>query len=246
MCLLALLFRVVEDAPIVLGANREEYYVRGGEPPRLLDGPVRVVAGIDPAAGGTWLGVNEHGLIVAVTNRPKSELPAQPRSRGLLVRELLTLATAETASREAAKALDQHTYAGCNLLVADSHAAYVLHAGDWLRIRPLPPGIHVMTAHDVNDAGDRRIGHSLWWLQQRSLLGMRDCIAALEQLCGQNGGQDPPICLHGELGGTVSSSIIALRSPLSRSRYLHAQGPPDRTPYSDYSHCLASFGTAAH
>ena len=54
MCLLALFFRVVEDAPVVVGANREEIYRRGGEPPRILDGPVRALAGIDPAAGGTW------------------------------------------------------------------------------------------------------------------------------------------------------------------------------------------------
>ena len=34
MCLLALFFRVVEDAAVVAGANREEHYQRGGEPPR--------------------------------------------------------------------------------------------------------------------------------------------------------------------------------------------------------------------
>src|SRR5438094_472973 len=38
MCLVAVLFRVVEDAPLVVGANREEHYDRPGEPPRLLDG----------------------------------------------------------------------------------------------------------------------------------------------------------------------------------------------------------------
>ena len=53
MCLLALFYRVAEDAPVVAGANREEVYARGGEPPRILEGPVRAVAGIDPTAGGT-------------------------------------------------------------------------------------------------------------------------------------------------------------------------------------------------
>src|SRR5207253_2764050 len=41
MCLLALFYRVVEDAPLVVGANREEAYARGGEPPRILDGVCR-------------------------------------------------------------------------------------------------------------------------------------------------------------------------------------------------------------
>ena len=55
MCLLALFYRVMEDAPIVVGANREEAYARGGEPPRALEGACRAVAGLDPHAGGTWL-----------------------------------------------------------------------------------------------------------------------------------------------------------------------------------------------
>src|SRR5579884_2271185 len=97
MCLLALFYRVAEDAPVVVGANREEYYSRSGEPPRLLEGPLRAVAGIDPVAGGTWLGVNERGVLAAVTNRQKLDTPAQPRSRGLLVRELLTYPSAAAA-----------------------------------------------------------------------------------------------------------------------------------------------------
>ena len=69
MCLLALFSRVAEDAPVVAGANREEAYARGGEPPRVLEGPVRVLAGIDPSAGGTWFGVTERGLLVAREGR---------------------------------------------------------------------------------------------------------------------------------------------------------------------------------
>src|SRR5262245_39915761 len=84
MCLLALFYRVVEDAAIVAGANREEGYARGGEPPHLLEGKYRAVAGTDPSHGGTWFGVNEQGVLIAVTNRPKSAAPPQPRSRGLL------------------------------------------------------------------------------------------------------------------------------------------------------------------
>ncbi|HZD78872.1 MAG TPA: NRDE family protein, partial [Actinomycetota bacterium] len=66
MCILVLLYHVAEDAPVVAGANREEFYQRGGEPPRLLEGPgpggLRAVAGIDPVAGGTWFGVNSAGV----------------------------------------------------------------------------------------------------------------------------------------------------------------------------------------
>jgi uncharacterized protein with NRDE domain len=237
MCLLALFFRVVEDAPVVVGANREEYYVRGGLPPQVVNDSCRIVAGIDPMAGGTWLGVNEHGVLVAVTNRPKTS-PAEPRSRGLLARDLLGCATASAASEFASGELGSGRYAGCNVLCADAESATVLHAGEWLRVRPLPPGLHVLTAADVNDGHDPRIAHALNWLGQRTYGCSQQCTAALEELCAQPGNGTPAICVHGDRGGTVSSSIIALRMPLSSSVYVHAQGPPDRMPYLDYSGLL--------
>jgi len=82
MCLLAIFFRVVEDAPLIVGANREELYARGGEAPQRLDGSCRAIGGRDPAAGGTWLGVNEHGVLIAVTNRLKTELPPSRAAAG--------------------------------------------------------------------------------------------------------------------------------------------------------------------
>lgn len=239
MCLLALCYRMVEDAPVVVAANREEFYNRPGTPPQLLSGPLRVVAGIDPTAGGTWLGVNERGLLVAVTNRRKSNLPQQPRSRGLLVRDLLHQChTARDATDAASRELDGGQYAGCNILVADAQTAAVLHGGDWLRIRTLPPGLHVLSNGDVNDASDRRVGHSLDWLGSRMGSTSAECVTAARELCGQAGGDGPAICLNGTRRGTVSSSLLVLPPALPQGVYLHAQGPPDRTPYEDHSHLL--------
>ncbi len=238
MCLLALLYRVVEDAPLIAGANREEHYRRGGEPPCILRGPLWAVAGIDPAAGGTWFGVNERGLFVAVTNRPKSAPPAQPRSRGLLARDLLACPDAAVAVEQAGHELGPGRYAGCNLVCADRERAYVILAGDWLRVRPLPPGVHVLTNRDVNDVSDRRLAHALGWLGGRRYAGSQDVVRALQALCASPGNGGPPMCLHGAEGGTVSSTIIALRCSLAESTCLHAQGPPDRTAYEDYSFLL--------
>jgi uncharacterized protein with NRDE domain len=233
MCLLVLMSRVVEDSPLIVGANREEFYRRGGEPPQILTGPGRAVGGRDPVGGGTWLGVNARGLLVAVTNRPKSELPAEPRSRGLLVRDLLGCPTAKIAADAAARELDRGHYAGCNLLCADAENAILLQSGDWLRVRPLPTGIHVLTNRDVNDASDQRASHALGWLHSRTYACAQDAVAAIKELCGQ-----PEICIRKEDRGTVSSSILVLHQPLAESVYLHAQGPPDRTAYDDCSELL--------
>jgi len=236
MCLLALYFRALPDAPLVVGANREEFYARGGDPPRLLDGPRRALAGIDPVAGGTWLGVNENGLVVAVTNRQQARVPSQPRSRGLLVRELLMCASARMAEAQATLELASNRYQGFNLVCADHERVVVFQAGDSLRVRPLRPGLHVLANGDVDDEGDRRVRHALRWLARHEPRRAADCIEALQMLCAQGGGNgDPPMCFQGADRGTVSSTIVVLRPTLEQSVYLHAQGPPDCTPYVDYS-----------
>jgi uncharacterized protein with NRDE domain len=241
MCLLAILYRVVEDAAVVVGANREEYFARGGDPPRRLDDPAGAVAGVDPLAGGTWLGVNRHGVLIAVTNRRKSKIPATPRSRGLLARALLGCTRAEEAGHRAARELAQERYAGCNLLCADAQYAVVIHSGDWLRIRPLPPGIHVLSNRDVNDPTDWRVQYAVAWLGQGIYRSSGDCVKALRELCVSHDPPGAPICFTTAEGGCVSSSIVALRSPLGESIYLHAQGPPDVTAYEDCSGLLGEW-----
>ncbi len=238
MCLIALFFRTVDDAPLVVGANREEFYARGGEPPRLLDGPVRAIAGLDPTAGGTWLGLNQRGVLVAVTNRAKSRPPDRPRSRGLLARDLLACESATAAIEKATRALDTDDYAGCNLVCADAETAAVIHAGDWLRVRLLPPGVHVVANRDVNDASDSRVLFALDWLGRRKYGCVQQAVTALEELCATGEGEGPAMCFRATNRGTVSSSIVAARAPLASGVYLHAQGPPDVTPYEDYSYLL--------
>jgi uncharacterized protein with NRDE domain len=238
MCLLAIFYRVVPDAVLVIGANREEFYDRGGEPPQLLPGVIDALGGVDPAAGGTWLGVNAKGVVAAVTNRPRADLPSKPRSRGLLTRELLGCATAKEAVDLAIRELGTKQYAGCNLFCGDSERAVVVEAAEWLRVRPLPPGLHVLANRDINDGSDPRVLYALDWLSQRDYPDAKTCAKVLESLGGQSGGEHPPICLRGDKKGTVSSTILAVRKPLARSIYLHAQGPPDRTPYQDCSALL--------
>jgi uncharacterized protein with NRDE domain len=237
MCLLAILYRTIDEAPIVLVANREEAYARGGSSLDVRQGPVPIVAGLDPVAGGTWLGVNAASLIVAVTNRRKSKPPQQPRSRGLLVRDLLALRSAREAAQVAARELGAGAYDGCNIVCADGESLWVVHAGDWLRLRSLAPGYHLLTNDDVNDPHDERIG---WALDQLFLAAPRAADEALVTLqrIASHAGPDAPICRRGPDRGTVASTLFCLHEQPRRSRLLHANGSPDRTPYVDRTDLL--------
>ena len=68
MCLLAIQYQLVPEAPVLVAANREERYDRPSLPPAIQSGKPRVLCGVDEQAGGTWLGVNQNGMFVAVAN----------------------------------------------------------------------------------------------------------------------------------------------------------------------------------
>lgn len=233
MCLIALNFRPGSDPPILLAANREELYDRRALPPHVQPGRPRVMCGIDKAAGGTWLGVNEFGLLIAVTNRPKSRLRDDLRSRGLLCRELLNCSTCSEAIEQASHELASDRYAGANLLVVSEHEADVIEAGDRLQIHRLEAGLHLLANGDLNDAADRRLRRARAELSDHgdsadSFLETASAVCSLAE-------GPSPIVLRMDDRGTVSSSLIALTISPQRSRYLHAHGPPDRVPYLDHS-----------
>ena len=96
-----------------------------------------------------------------------------------------------------------------------------------------------MTNRDVNDSTDPRVAFALGWLGARPVSDQTECMATMKTLCSLGGDGGPAICLHFPDGGTVSSSVLALRPSLAVSSYWHAQGPPDQTPYADFSYLLA-------
>ena len=97
MCTLILLDRVVPGVPVVVAANRDEFYARPAAPPALFRsdeaGRASFVAPQDLEAGGTWMGVNEHGLFAGLTNRRNDEpasgapLARPPRARRARLRD---------------------------------------------------------------------------------------------------------------------------------------------------------------
>jgi len=83
MCVFSVVYRVFPDCPIFVLTNRDESTARPTLSPRRFDATTPHGAhwfgGADQRAGGTWLGVNEHGLLAAVTNRKTTTPP--PRRR---------------------------------------------------------------------------------------------------------------------------------------------------------------------
>ena len=103
MCLLIYSWRPGADHPLVVAANRDEWVERPAEAFGVLQGAgPRILGGRDLMAGGTWLAVNEHGLVAGLTNRPSAGgRDDSKRSRG----ELPLIATGQPDAEAAVAAL---------------------------------------------------------------------------------------------------------------------------------------------
>ena len=155
MCTLALAWKVFEDAPVVVGANRDEALDRPSHPPAVSRGEPTVVAPRDREAGGTWIGFNDRGLFAGITNRWTDAELAGERSRGLLVDDVLARESAREAAALAERSVGEVEYAGFNLLVADATDAVWLAWDGSLDRLALEPGVHV--AVNVGLAGEPSI-----------------------------------------------------------------------------------------
>ncbi|GBD44221.1 hypothetical protein HRbin40_01705 [bacterium HR40] len=241
MCTLILFRQPGHEWPVLLAANRDELRSRPARPPgpHWPDRP-GVVAGLDLQAGGSWLGLNRHGLIAAVLDRRGSLGPAPgKRSRGELVLEALDHTDAASASRALAT-IDPLAYRPFNLLLADARDAFVLcHEGlGCPRRLALPPGLTMLTAGDPDDPLCPRIAHFRPRFARAPLPDpdrgdWRAWRALLADRSSPTGDPRDALCIRtaGEYG-TVSSALIALRRDPSRPAvWLFADGPPDEAAF---------------
>ncbi len=238
MCVLAIQYKAAADAPILLAENREEYLDRPTQPPRIQPGRPRVLCGIDRKAGGTWVGVNQYGLVVTVANRPKSPVPAEPRSRGLLCRELLGLESAKKAAKYAARELATGAYAGASYLCADAENGLVVYGGETIEIVELTPGLHLLSNGNLNDYKDERQEFARRMLTLQRL----DSAVAFLAVASRTFSRKPNafgrrgMVITGSEFGTVSSTLLALTARPQHAIYQYAPGPPSECPYDDLSH----------
>jgi hypothetical protein len=250
VCTVVFLRRPGHAWPMVVAANRDEMADRPWRPPaRHWPDRPEVVAGLDELAGGTWLGVNDHGVVAGILNRPGTLGPAAGlRSRGELPLEALDHADADAAAA-ALRALDARAWRPFNMFVADNRDAFWIRSlgpqGDGrVAVHPLPQGLTMLTAHDLNDAESARIRHHLPrfrappppdpekgdWEGWEALLASRDA----EPGAGEHGA----MTIATPSGfGTTSSSLIALPQPDAKTPrkplWRFGQGHPDLIRYED-------------
>jgi uncharacterized protein with NRDE domain len=218
--------------PLIVAANREESRTRPSQAPFSWAESPTIWAGRDELAGGTWLGVNETGLLAAVTNRPAASRDATRRSRGLLCLDTLRCDSPGSARSFFVAELSRRQFNPFNLLCVNHLAGWV---GTWQGdIRDLAPGVHVVS--NFGDVDDdtlpvvREVRDRIASLDVASPV-IDDLLGSLGKVCAVRD-QPFPLCYTGGDYGTVSSSLVTIKADGTLAAYWHAPGPPSEVTFS--------------
>jgi uncharacterized protein with NRDE domain len=262
MCVIVLFFRVHPQLPLVVAANRDEYYARASSGPLLLNESPRVVGGRDLERGGTWMGFAEGGLFVGLTNQrtvmPRPPEPAR-RSRGEVVTGALRAASIGGVEQLLAST-DARAYNPYNLLFGDARqlrVAYAREGDPTVRVHPLEAGLYVLDNDTLGttmpkvmraEALARPLAARPWFELFPALHAMLADHAMPEpaQVPAPPAWMDPEIarrlqslCVHTPAYGTRSATIAAVGVD-GVMHYRFAPGPPCQTSFIDATSLLAT------
>ena len=214
----------------MLAANRDERVDRPWDPPAAWwPHHPGVVAGRDRTGGGTWLGINRHGVAAAILNRAGTLGPATgKRSRGDL--PLIALEHASAAAAATAIAgLDATLWRGFNMVLADAAGAWFVKGAGYgaPAAERLPDGVSMVTAYDPNDLESPRTARHLPRFQAAE--PTPDAWRALLADSAGEPAQQLNVVVRGGFG-TVSSSAMVLPAG-GAPTWLFAAGPPHEAPF---------------
>ena len=149
MCILFIAVEEHEDYPLIIAANRDEFFNRETQTSRFWTERPELLAGKDLVAGGTWMGVNKSGYLSALTNiRNPNKLKSDAQSRGELV---LNYLNNKPLKEDYLKELHntQHNYNGYNLLFGHWKNLWVYNNhNDQCQV--LTKGFHGLSNADLN------------------------------------------------------------------------------------------------
>lgn len=210
-----LICRVGADA--LLGANRDEHYDRPFSGVRQWDAGTPFWAPRDETEGGTWIGVNENGLLAAITNLSREKAEEGRASRGHLVTGCLASPDIDAAHEFLDAELSGAPRNPCQILLMQSERAEVcviLPTGHERQV--LAPGVHVLSnLHDTDEIRfDLPEGFGL--AELKPLLSDRQKTLPRDFAVNKDAGWR----------GTVASTLIE-----PGKDFWFAAGKPDEAPY---------------
>ncbi len=150
MCILFVAIEQHPEYPLIIAANRDEFFNRPSRGLHYWEDYPNILAGRDMLAGGSWLGVNYNDRVAAVTNIRRPDLIRDDaRSRGGLIARYLRDDDSDAAfSKFLQDEADE--YNPFNLLFGDRHQLMVFNSTE-KTLQKLTAGYHAISNGDLDD-----------------------------------------------------------------------------------------------
>lgn len=169
MCLILVAWQVHPDYPLVVAANRDEFFARPTLAADFWPEAPDLLAGRDLEAGGTWMGVTRGGRFAALTNfRDPQSHRRDAATRGGLVADFLRGHESMTDYLSGVRAR-AGAYNGFNLLLGDGRRLAWIGNVDG-GARDLEPGVFGISNHLLDTP---------WPKVEAAKSALRDALAAL-------------------------------------------------------------------
>lgn len=215
MCTVILGYRVHPQVPLIVAANRDEFYERPSAPPGRLDGVSPRFGPRDLRGGGTWIAVNRRGVVAVLTNAAPPDQEPVPglRSRGEVVGLALDAATAREGAQRAA-AIPPDRIRPFYLLIAGAGGAHAVAPGDGgFRVTTLLPGVHVQENRPLDDPAAEKVARGLALAGDLAGWPEHELVPRLHAALSDHEDAVFPLrrlCVHTPIYGTRSLSIVLL------------------------------------
>lgn len=248
MCTLILLYGLLSDYPILALHNRYLGKDTLEEPPQRFNG--NTVAPLDVASGGTWIGVNDSGLLLAITNQETETLRSPARSRGLLALDLLCACTSAAEARR--RLLDADTrapYRTGNFAVLDADEAWQVVWDRETHVYPIGAGVYPVSTltvvpgmkwserarHIWFDAEKRRT-RATELLRGYKPSNVEEAVETLMRVSADHGygRSQASICWHSPEYRQTSSTLIAVGREPAETRVFYCEGNACTNEFREY------------
>jgi uncharacterized protein with NRDE domain len=146
MCFALLALNQHPEYPLILAANRDEFYARPALAMHEWQDTDGVIGGRDLESMGSWLALNRHDLRFALVTNVREGAPvAGERSRGLLIRDLVD-STLPVREGLAVLQAEQAAYAGFNVLAGNLNGQmYYFSNRHQADMTTLSSGLHALS-----------------------------------------------------------------------------------------------------
>jgi len=228
---------IKEKDSFLIATNRDELLDRPSEEPEIRQGKVlKNFSPRDTLKGGTWLGVNEKGVFVGITNRFTPQTNKDLKSRGEVPYLALDCATPSEAISKMLL-LEAKDYNPFHLVLVNTNEALIFWSdGQKFHTESLKEGVHIVTESSFGAGENLRASYFEKRLKQFS---MNSPIQSFKNLLGEK--VDPSFCgpcihIPEKNYGTRSSLIIKITSKEHEFHYSNTS--PDEPNWVDYKYLI--------